>query len=139
MCISYQIHWVCDHVVPLDQSPTKCTTYFASEAKANPTARIACPIGLTNEVFKSDEVCPACAGSFVNLLKRASARVGARKAGILVDELDEDVKGSEQALDAWLAKQKLLRERVEVFLFIAEKGMVDEGMLVDWLTQVGLV
>lgn len=58
--------------------------------------------------------------------------------GRLVDEMDEDVEGSQRALDAWLAKQKRLQERVAAFLFVSEKGMVDEGVLAEWHRQLGM-
>lgn len=135
MCISYHIHWACDHIAPLDEEATKCTTYLA---KANHTARGTCPLGLTVEELRSDEVCPACAARFLGLAERAEGRRTARMEGRLVDEMDEDVEGSQRALDAWLAKQKRLQERVAAFLFVSEKGMVDEGVLAEWHRQLGM-
>ena len=46
--------------------------------------------------------------------------------------MDDDVAGNQHAMDAWSAKQKVLQERVDVFLFMLETGMVDE-----WLRQMG--
>lgn len=142
MCINYHIHWFCDHIVPLDDEPLKrttyCTTYLATKAKANPTASVTCPLGLTDEEFKSDEVCPACAARFLGLTERARGRMAARRAGVLVDEMDEDVTESRQEVDAWLAKQKQIQERVEAVLLMLEKGMIDGGVLVEWFRQIGL-
>ncbi|CAD6577816.1 MAG: hypothetical protein ASARMPRED_008421 [Alectoria sarmentosa] len=132
MCVSYQIHWLCDHILPLDPEPTSCIPYLASRAKASPNASVTCSLGLTNERLKSDEVCPACATKFFNLTERAQGRRAARREGNLVDEMDDDVAGNQHAMDAWSAKQKVLRERVDVFLFMLETGMVDE-----WLRQTG--
>lgn len=132
MCVSYQIHWLCGHILPLDKEPTNCIPYLASRAKANPDASVICSLGLTKEIFKSDEVCPACATEFFNLTERAQGRRAARREGRLVDEMDDDVAGNQQAMESWSAKQKVLQERVDVFLFMLETGMVDE-----WLRQMG--
>ncbi|CAD6570025.1 MAG: hypothetical protein ASARMPREDX12_003282 [Alectoria sarmentosa] len=88
--------------------------------------------GLTNETLQSNEVCPACATKIFNLTERAQGRRAARREGRLVDEMDDDVAGNQHAMDAWSAKQKVLQERVDVFLFMLETGMVDE-----WLRQMG--
>lgn len=64
--------------------------------------------------------------------------MAARRAGVLVDEMDEDVTESRQEVDAWLAKQKQIQERVEAVLLMLEKGMIDGGVLVEWFRQIGL-
>ena len=134
MCISYQIHWVCDHIVPLDTEPAKCTPYLATQAKAKPAARVTCP-DLTHEEFKSEEVCPGCAAEFVGLAERARGRMMARREGRVVDEMD--VRVTDKAREAWSAKQNIQRERVEVFWIMIERGMVDAGVLDEFLQQMG--
>lgn len=64
--------------------------------------------------------------------------MAARRAGFLVDEMDEDVTESQQDVDAWLSKQKQIQERVEAVLLMLEKGMIDGGVLVEWFRQIGL-
>ncbi len=127
MRISYHIHWACDHVKSLHKEPPKCTTHLASEAKANPTANVPCPSGLTNEVLGSDEVCSRLRDQIPRPEKRALRGFMARKEGASVDEMDEDVSGMQEAMYAWGAKQSILRVRMEVFMFMAEKGMLEEG------------
>ena len=129
MCISYQIHWVCDHVEPLDEEPTTCSTYLATEINilnTQPTASTACPLGVTNEVFQSDEPCPACATKFLYLAKQEFDRAMANKdkEGLWLDQMILDTAETQKAVDAWVAKQEVIRQRVEVVMFMAEKGMV---------------
>ncbi len=52
----------------------------------------------------------------------------ARKEGASVDEMDEDVRGIQEVMDAWGAKQRILRVIMEVFMLMAEKGMLEEGL-----------
>lgn len=63
--------------------------------------------------------------------------MAARRDGLLVDEMDEDMTESQQEVDAWLAKQKQIQERVGVALLMSAKGMMVEEV-VEWLRQIRL-
>ncbi|CAF9915893.1 MAG: hypothetical protein ALECFALPRED_010370 [Alectoria fallacina] len=106
--------------------PSNCIPYLASRAQANPNASVTCSLGFTNEILKSDEVCPACTTKVLNLTERAQGRRAARREERLVDKMDDDVAGNQQAMESWSAKQQVLQERVDVFVFTLETGMVDE-------------
>lgn len=58
----------------------------------------------------------------------------ARREGMWVDKMDVSVTW--ESLEAWSAKQNINRERVKVFWFMLRKGMVDEGMLNEFLQQM---